>query len=384
MRSHLTQHRDPAFGVDPRVTPEEELPTAVHPTMPFLTQDSTDPDTVEDLPIQEKKNGAEKDKAEKQDKKTDEDEEEKEPFLGLKMTQVLGGIVASSTAAVLGGQLGVAGTVVGAAFTSFTIVVGGAIYTRTFDKTKDGIGSAVSRLRLAGTPPTTVPENSEYAVPDDDATRVIAAQARAKDEVETVLPWYRRIAPVKVLVAAAGLFLIAAVVVTGLEALRGTAVSGGEGTTIGQISRGEVSSHTTDQTGRNGTAENQNQQHPVTEPTTQPAPKSTDKPVTEPTTEPTTGPTTEPTTDPTTAPTTGTTTAPTTAPTNTSGSGTDTGSGTKSGSGSTSGTGSGSGTTGSDSGTDSGSGSSGTGGTGTGSTGTGSGSGATGALTDAN
>lgn len=368
MRSTLIQHRDPIFGVDPRVIPEDELPTAVHQTLPVLTEDTLG------QPIVDKKDQGEKKQDNKQDKKKDEDDEEKEPFLGLKMTQVLGGIVASSTAAVLGGQLGVAGTVAGAALTSFTIVVGGAVYTRTFDKTKDGIGSAVSRFRLGGTPPATVPDDSEYAVPDEDPTRVIMAQAEAKDEVETVLPWYRRIAPIKVLVAAAGLFLIAAVVVTGLEALRGGSVSGGEGTTIGQISRGEVSSNTRTDSGRSGTVEEQNQNRPVTEPTTRPAPANINAPTTEPTTEPTTGTTSAPTTAPTSGPDTRATTAPTTEPTTESGSGSDTGSGTDSGAGSGSGTGTGSGTTGSGTGSDSSTGS-------TGSTGAQSSAGTSGSLT---
>ncbi|MDO5681514.1 MAG: hypothetical protein Q4G46_01625, partial [Propionibacteriaceae bacterium] len=179
--------------------------------------------------------------------------EEKEPFLGLKPTQLIGGALASCTAAVLGGQLGVAGTVAGAALTSLTIAVGGAVYTRTFDKTKDGIDTAVSKFRLAGTPPVTDPAAAvspdddptrvhaiqAYAAPDDP-TRIVAAQAVAKTEADQATPWFRRFSLVKVLAAAAALFIIAAVAVTGLEALRGSSVSGGEGTTISQIQRGDV------------------------------------------------------------------------------------------------------------------------------------------------
>ncbi|WP_432559982.1 hypothetical protein [Granulicoccus sp. GXG6511] len=294
-------------------------------------------------------------------KTTDEptpEEEEKTPFLGLKPTQVIGGALASCTAAVLGGQLGVAGTVAGAALTSVTIAVGGALYTRTFDRTKDGIDTAVSKFRLAGTPPVTdgaatdatrvlpaqtpgapvygnttygvgaygtdlygnaTPHRGDdptrvvaaqaYSTPAENPERIVAAQAEAKAEADRAMPWYRRFSPVTVLAAAAAFFLIAAVVVTGLESIRGTSVSGGEGTTIGQISRGDVT------TQHSRTAPTEPQQDDAVGTDSQPT-----EPAGEATTEPTTAPTeagetTQPTTDPTTAPTTepnGATTAPTT------------------------------------------------------------------------
>lgn len=279
------------------------------------------------------------------------EEEEKERFLGLKPTAVIGGALASCTAAVLGGHLGVAGTVAGAALTSFTIAVGGAVYTRTFDKTKDGIGSAVSKLRVTGTPPVTTPQTQTvalqgaspqgpptlaiptqatpaqvYSVLDNDATRVVpvqdrlraaqgyvqpaadptrvvAAQAQAIAKSEEVLPWYRRVLSIKVLGLAAALFLITAVVVTGWEFVRGQSVSGGEGTTISKISRGEV----TRQDSNPASGQDQNQGPAITEPTPAPTSTVTIAPSTEPTSEATTEPiaesTSEATTEPTTAPT---------------------------------------------------------------------------------
>ncbi|MCC5697382.1 hypothetical protein LH612_29960, partial [Klebsiella pneumoniae] len=56
------------------------------------------------------------------------EDKEKSSKLGVSPTQVAGGAMASATAAYLGGQLGVAGTIIGASLTSVVITVGGSLY----------------------------------------------------------------------------------------------------------------------------------------------------------------------------------------------------------------------------------------------------------------
>lgn len=223
---------------------------------------------------------------------------EKEKLLGLKPSQIVGGALASCTAAVLGGQLGVAGTVIGAALTSVTIAIGGAIYTRTMDKTTTGLGSVVSKFRRPG----------EVATPAyvEDPTRALDLTAVAQLPVATkTVPWFRRL-PVKIAAAAATFFLIAAVVVSSLESIRGTSVSGGEGTTISQIARG----------GSSTDGDTRHDRGTATEPTATPTPAAEASTEPTPAAEPTQGSTPAPTTQATTpAPAaTAQTTAPTTAP----------------------------------------------------------------------
>lgn len=57
--------------------------------------------------------------------------------LELSPTQVAGSALGSVTAAYVGSYLGVAGTVVGAALTSVTMTVGGTLYQRSLEKTKN-------------------------------------------------------------------------------------------------------------------------------------------------------------------------------------------------------------------------------------------------------
>ena len=56
----------------------------------------------------------------------EEEDSDKRKKVDVKPSQVVGGALASVTAAFLGSQLGVAGTIVGAGLTSVVITVGGA------------------------------------------------------------------------------------------------------------------------------------------------------------------------------------------------------------------------------------------------------------------
>lgn len=174
----------------------------------------------------------------------DGDGKEPKTFLGLNLPQVIGGVLASTTAAILGGQLGVAGTVVGAAMTTGIITVGGAIYSHGINKTRTKLGAVAGSFRLGGTTPLkNVPDVSADDTGAVDATEQLSGHGREQPGAPAASgqSWRDKISPVKLLATAAAIFILAAVVVTGLEALRGESFSGGGQTTVGQIGEGSSS-----------------------------------------------------------------------------------------------------------------------------------------------
>lgn len=151
------------------------------------------------------------------------------PRLELSLTQILGSTGAAVTAAFLGSRLGVAGTLIGAALASVISVVGGALYTTSLKATRQ----RVSKVLVGRT--------------DDDATDGPGSRSRpplpagpsaagrsapgARAGATPVRPgrWGRpalRGAVAGVLLSAA-VFTGALLVVTGVESVTGSALSGG-------------------------------------------------------------------------------------------------------------------------------------------------------------
>lgn len=125
--------------------------------------------------------------------------------------QVLTGGLAAVTAALLGSTLGVAGTVLGAGIASVVTTIAAAAYARSIQRTRDGVQRV--RARATGTRPEP---------PEEPSTR---------PEPTRHTRW-------PVLVAAAVLaFVLGMLAITGVEALIGSRISGGQGTTIGGIVR---------------------------------------------------------------------------------------------------------------------------------------------------
>ncbi len=120
---------------------------------------------------------------------TDDDEpaEKKSKKIELSATQVTGGALASVTAAFLGSYLGVAGTVFGAGLTSVVITVGGALYQRSLETTKQKLEVTKDKANVvvarAGIKKTTAIRQhatasapaSRPAPPVDEATRRLQA-----------------------------------------------------------------------------------------------------------------------------------------------------------------------------------------------------------------
>jgi hypothetical protein len=171
--------------------------------------------------------------------------EPKTPRFEMSATQLIGGALAAMTAAVIGAQLGVAGTVLGAAIGSLVAGAAGSLYTASLKHTRDRLASAfVGRVGDTDVEVTTVSTTTEV----DGGTTVTqpnAAVAPASPEpVATAAEVDRAGRPVSrwpwkpILVSTAAVFLLAIAGITGFELVSGQAVSGGEGTTITQVSEG--------------------------------------------------------------------------------------------------------------------------------------------------
>ncbi|WP_263250627.1 hypothetical protein [Saccharopolyspora rosea] len=228
----------------------------------------------------------------------EEEDTDKRKKVDVKPSQVVGGALASVTAAFLGSQLGVAGTIVGAGLTSVVITVGGALYQRSLENAKEkallaAAKAAVKRPRRTAALPqqpgtiarpdtarseaTGAEETRVAAAPgeeptrqlrpasgsrmhwpggeqvvDADATRLvdqptalvdaegetrkIAWQGPADDDAEhPPVRRSRRVRWAMVGATSAMAFVLAMIVITGFEGVTGRPLSGGgSGTTIGQ------------------------------------------------------------------------------------------------------------------------------------------------------
>jgi hypothetical protein len=157
--------------------------------------------------------------------------EEKPKKLDLSLTQLLGGALAAMTAAALGSRLGVAGTITGAAVASIVAGVGGSLYTASLRTTREKV-KTVWTGRVAGTDTKTavdvVPDAPVWDAPD----------AAVSEPRPSVLTPRRLAVPWKAMtVAVLTVFVIAAAALTTFEALSGSALSGGKGTTISHLGK---------------------------------------------------------------------------------------------------------------------------------------------------
>lgn len=148
----------------------------------------------------------------------------------IRFSQVLAGALAAVTAAVLGSTMGVAGTVVGAGLASIVTTLGGALYLRSIQRTKQGVRSVRNKVvtRAGGTTVTLIEEGPEPGSDehtDDEHTDEEQPQAT------------RRVRWPTVVVGSVLAFVLGMMAVTGVEWLRGEQLSGGEGTTVGGIVR---------------------------------------------------------------------------------------------------------------------------------------------------
>lgn len=195
-----------------------------------------------------------------------EDTEEKEPIkVTFSLPQITGGALAAATAAALGAQLGVAGTIFGAAVASIIGGVAGTLYSAGIDRTHRRVADAIhrgyERVREANDQAAEVTQvlpftdaetqvlpglgaGTEIFRQTPDATGVPPSADTTRADLEPIggtgsggrNGGNKRIWKVMAITAAA-MFALALVVVTALELGLGRALDGSDGTTVSQVVR---------------------------------------------------------------------------------------------------------------------------------------------------
>ncbi|MET0766244.1 MAG: hypothetical protein ABWY50_01230 [Aeromicrobium sp.] len=148
--------------------------------------------------------------------------------------QVAASVLAAVTAAWLASRLGVAGTLVGAAFGSFVVTVSSALYGRTLDKGRTLIvqtasGTMIQKQVEDGQIATALQEVAEI-----DDSPVERAEV-VRDEPERRLRWKPIIITTLVVLA------LALAAITAFEAVTDKTLGGSGGTTIGDTFGGSKS-----------------------------------------------------------------------------------------------------------------------------------------------
>jgi hypothetical protein len=164
------------------------------------------------------------------------DKESKAKALDLSVTQILGGALAAMTAAALGAQLSVAGTLVGAALASIIAAVAGSLYTASIRRTRD----KVKTVFWTGEP-NEVEEPTVIDIVTDKDGHIAGQRSHLAKPVpsgEPSPPRRPKLNWKRIAVAALAIFGIAAVALTTFELVTGHALSGGDGTTIQQVREG--------------------------------------------------------------------------------------------------------------------------------------------------
>ncbi|WAL66227.1 hypothetical protein ORV05_36240 [Amycolatopsis cynarae] len=192
---------------------------------------------------------------------------------GLKPAQVIASALAAVTAAFLGSTLGVAGTIAGAGIASLVTTVGGELYLRSLRKTREAAQRTKEALTHAtdtrlrqetrfAEPPPGRPRNPLVRPPEPhDPYRTQRITPVGADDRTVYLPrsgagpaatppphqpwWKRRWAVISAASVAA--FVVGMLAITGFEKLIGHPISGGTGTTFGQVVRPGAPATTTTQ-----------------------------------------------------------------------------------------------------------------------------------------
>jgi hypothetical protein len=166
-----------------------------------------------------------------------DDKKSKGSGLDLSPAQVVGGALAAMTAAALGSQLSVVGTVVGAALASIIAAVAGSLYTASLRRTHDKVKTVFWTQQ-----PNEVEDPTVMEILPDKAGHIAGQRSHLVAPEPAGDPSPRRPRPKlswkRVAVAALAAFGIAAVALTTFELVTGHALSGGDGTTIQQVREG--------------------------------------------------------------------------------------------------------------------------------------------------
>ena len=167
----------------------------------------------------------------------------------VRVSQVMAAAMAAVTAAVLGSTMGVAGTVVGAALASVVSSVGGAIYLRSIQRTKQGVRTVTekvvaragtTKLSIGGdsadqpaTEDTKVEAKVEDTTVEDEGTA--DGETKTDDGARTAPPARRPFGWPAIVAGSVIAFVLGMLVITGVEWIKGESLSGGTGTTLGEV-----------------------------------------------------------------------------------------------------------------------------------------------------
>ena len=212
------------------------------------------------------------------------DKQSKAKERDLSATQVVGGALAAMTAAALGSQLSVAGTVVGAALASIIAAVAGSLYTASLRRTTDKVKTVWATQPNESEDPTVI------EIVEDREGHVVGQHDHVVGSEPTGSPQPRprlRLNWKRVAIGALAVFGIAAASLTVFELVTGSALSGGEGTTIQQVREGNANQESDTE-----------KESPAKKPTEEPTAAGSEAPTSEPREAPTSEPT-ESTTAPT-------------------------------------------------------------------------------------
>ncbi|WP_329054582.1 hypothetical protein OG738_15330 [Amycolatopsis sp. NBC_01488] len=155
--------------------------------------------------------------------------EAKEEKSGLRIAQVLATALAAVTAALLGSTLGVAGTVVGAGVASVVSTVGGELYLRSLQRTRE---AALKARQLA----TSGIRRRGHAGPEVPITDQPTVQlAKPPEEPSRLSARLRKLRWPLIIGTSVVAFAVAILAVVGVDAATGGKVAGGTGASIGKI-----------------------------------------------------------------------------------------------------------------------------------------------------
>ena len=151
--------------------------------------------------------------------------------LDLNVAHVAGAALAAVTTAVVGSELGAAGTLIGAAGASVVTTVGTAVYQTSLERSRKRVASLAKRTRPSTVSATRADSpKTASAKADSPESDSPEAEPSHRSRRSTALRWGA------VIVGSVGAFLLAMAVITGFEWADGQTVGGnGKGTTIGQV-----------------------------------------------------------------------------------------------------------------------------------------------------
>jgi hypothetical protein len=138
--------------------------------------------------------------------------------VSLSFTQLLASVLAAVSASLAASVFGVAGTLIGAALGSAISVVGGVIYARSLERSRQAVrltlGVAAAR-RLGGQPPADPDDAPDEGSPDENGARPPGRGHRLRVALT----------PQRLALGAGALFVLTMALITGFELLTGQPVA---------------------------------------------------------------------------------------------------------------------------------------------------------------